>query len=56
VVGVPVIAPVEGFKLRPGGSDPETIEYVKGAVPPITDSMALYAVPTVALPAPQVPH
>ena len=28
VVVVPVISPVEGFKLNPSGKAPETIEYV----------------------------
>ena len=27
-VGVPVIAPVAGFNVKPAGSDPELIEYV----------------------------
>jgi hypothetical protein len=33
-VGVPVIAPVEVFKLNPVGSEPAETENVTGAVPP----------------------
>ena len=37
VVGVPEIAPVVEFKLRPGGSvpDPATMFQVSGGVPPL---------------------
>src|SRR5215831_16966193 len=35
-VGVPVIAPVEEFKVRPAGSDPLATENVNGATPPLT--------------------
>ncbi len=34
VVGVPLITPVDVFKLKPAGSDPAEIENVIGAVPP----------------------
>src|ERR1041385_6297199 len=47
VVGVPVIAAVVGFNVRPGGSEPVATEYVYGAVPPLTVIWPLYAVPTV---------
>jgi hypothetical protein len=36
VVGVPVIAPVVVFSVRPPGSEPEAIANVYGAVPPVT--------------------
>jgi hypothetical protein len=36
VVGVPVIAPVDGFSTSPGGSDPPMIENVYGGTPPFT--------------------
>ena len=36
VVGVPVIAPVAVFSVRPAGSAPEAIAKVYGAVPPVT--------------------
>jgi hypothetical protein len=44
-VGVPVIAPEEVFRTKPGGSDP-VIEYVYGDVPPVATSEELYATPT----------
>ena len=34
VVGVPVIAPVDGFSVNPGGSEPLVIENVYGETPP----------------------
>ena len=46
VVGVPEIAPVVGFSVSPGGSVPETIEYVYDPVPPVTFSAAEYDDPT----------
>jgi hypothetical protein len=47
VVGVPVIAPVVGFNVRPGGRAPVATENVYGPVPPVTVIWPLYAVPTV---------
>jgi hypothetical protein len=35
VVGVPVMAPVAGFRVRPGGRLPAVIENVNGACPPV---------------------
>jgi hypothetical protein len=35
-VGVPDIAPVEGSRARPVGSDPLVTDHVKGAVPPVS--------------------
>src|SRR5271166_3638177 len=35
-VGVPVMAPVEVFRVNPAGSVPLPIEKVYGAVPPVT--------------------
>ena len=46
-VGVPVMAPVVALKLRPGGSDPEAMLRVSGAVPPAGFKLAVYATPTV---------
>ena len=53
VVGVPVIAPVVGFKVNPGGSDPLVIENVYGGAPPVATSAELYATPTCPVPAGQ---
>ena len=47
--GVPLITPVEVFRLRPVGSVPAVIEYTYGAVPAGGASEALKAVPTVAV-------
>jgi hypothetical protein len=47
VVGVPVIAPVVAFSVRPGGSAPELTVNVYGARPPVTVIAELYGVPTV---------
>jgi len=43
--GVPVIAPVEEFRLSGLGSVPEVIDQVKGAVPPDSVRVWLYAMP-----------
>ena len=32
--GVPPIAPLEGFRVSPGGRDPEVKDHVYGAIPP----------------------
>jgi len=45
---MPEIVPALGFKDRPIGSDPETTENWYGVVPPLTETTALYAFPTVA--------
>ena len=55
MVGVPEIAPVP-LSVSPGGSVPDTNEYVYGAVPPVADMLAEYAVPAVPLPLPQLPQ
>jgi hypothetical protein len=47
-VGVPVIAPVDAFKLKPGGNVPVVTVHVSGATPPTDASVTEYAVPTVA--------
>ena len=39
-VGVPVIAPVEGASVKPGGSVPAETVQVNGAVPPSTLKMS----------------
>ncbi len=36
VVGVPVMAPVPVFRLRPAGRAPDVTAKVTGAVPPVT--------------------
>jgi hypothetical protein len=46
-VGVPVIAPVLRFSVRPLGSAPLLIEYVNVPAPPVTEIFWLYAEPTV---------
>jgi hypothetical protein len=40
VVGVPETTPVLAFSVRPGGNEPEEIEYVYGAVPPEVDNVS----------------
>jgi hypothetical protein len=45
-VGVPVIAPVDAFRLKPGGNAPELNVKLNGAVPPTTPMEELYGVPT----------
>src|SRR5262252_7593695 len=42
VVGVPVIAPVEAVRARPGGNAPATMDQEYGGVPPIACSVAEY--------------
>ena len=37
-VGVPVIAPVDAFSVKPGGKLPALIEYVNGPTPPVAVS------------------
>lgn len=46
VVGVPVIAPVEVFRVRPGGREPLPILNVYGGVPPEAAKADEYAMPT----------
>ena len=41
VVGVPVMAPVEGFSVKPAGSEPVMIEKVYGGTPPVATSAEL---------------
>jgi hypothetical protein len=40
-VGVPVMAPVEVFKVNPVGSEPLVIENVYGGTPPVATSAEL---------------
>ena len=40
-VGVPVMAPVEGFSVKPVGSEPLVMENVYGGTPPVTTSAEL---------------
>ena len=47
-VGVPVMAPVLALKLSPAGSVVGVTDHVNGPVPPVSLSVALYAVPAVA--------
>ena len=46
-VAVPVIAPVDGFRLAQPGSDPELMLHVYGRVPPLAPSVAEYGCPRV---------
>ncbi len=47
VVGVPLIAPVEAFRLSPPGRVPAETDQLYGAIPPVAASVWLYDVPTV---------
>ena len=47
VVGVPLITPVDGFRLNPPGKDPELIDHVNGEVQPAVASLSEYGTPTV---------
>jgi hypothetical protein len=40
-VGVPVMAPVDGFSVKPVGSEPLVIENVYGGTPPVATSAEL---------------
>lgn len=42
-VGVPLIAPFDGFSVKPVGSEPEVRLHVYGVVPPVAFSEAEYA-------------
>ena len=46
-VGVPVIAPVPAFSVKPVGREPVVIDQVTAPVPPVAPNVALYAEPTV---------
>jgi hypothetical protein len=46
MVGVPVIAPVEVFSVKPAGSEPLVIENVYGETPPVAMRAELYGTPT----------
>jgi hypothetical protein len=48
VVGVPVMDPVLGLRLRPAGRLPVVIAHVYGATPPLADKAAEYGWLTVA--------
>jgi hypothetical protein len=54
VVGVPLIASGEGLSVRPGGSEPLTIENMCGSTPPLAARPELYATATCAVTATQV--
>ncbi|MFZ0226274.1 MAG: hypothetical protein WAL41_04850 [Mycobacterium sp.] len=41
LVGVPVMAPVDGFNMSPGGSEPLMMENVYGGTPPVATSAEL---------------
>ena len=45
--GIPVIAPVTGFRVSPPGSAPGPIENVYGNTPPLPSNAELYDVPFV---------
>ena len=46
VLGVPVIAPLAGFTVKPPGKVPALTEYVYGLVPPAALQLPEYGVPT----------
>ncbi len=47
LVGVPLIAPVDAFSIKPGGSPPAlTDQLLYGGVPPLAVKVAEYGVPT----------
>jgi hypothetical protein len=54
VVGAPLIVSGEGLSVRPGGSEPLTIENMCGSTPPVAARPELYATPTWAVTATQV--
>ena len=47
MVGVPLITPLAGFRLRPAGSDPENSDQVKLPAPPVAVAVWEYAMLTV---------
>ena len=47
VVGVPLITPFAGLRLKPLGRFPENSDHVSGAVPPVADAVCEYGNPTV---------
>src|SRR5271154_6885538 len=49
VIGVPVMAPVEAFRLRPAGSVPIDMLHEYGLVPPAAARACEYGVPAVPL-------
>jgi hypothetical protein len=44
--GVPLITPLDAFKVKPDGSDPDVMANVIGAVPPVVWIVCVYAVLT----------
>ena len=48
-VGVPLIRPVVGFRIKDAGSAPELMDHEYGLVPPLAVSVCEYAAPTVPL-------
>ncbi len=48
VVAMPVIAPVDAFKLRPVGRAPLVMLQLYGSFPPVASRTAEYGIPTVA--------
>ena len=43
LVGVPVIAPVDPFNVKPAGTLPTIVAHVYGVVPPVATTFAEYA-------------
>ena len=41
VVGMPLITPVDAFRLKPTGSTPTVIDQVSGDLPPLAVSVVL---------------
>ena len=48
-VGVPVIEPLDGSKLKPSGSVPDSKDQLYGACPPLAVRRALYVLLTRAV-------
>ena len=51
--GVPEITPLAAFSVKPAGNDPDATVQVYGAVPPLTESVPVYAFCTEACGSPE---
>src|SRR5580704_5226394 len=45
-VGMPLIAPVEAFRVRPAGSEPALTDHVYGETPPVAETLVLSSEPS----------
>src|SRR5262249_39040106 len=48
VVGAPLIVPLDGFSVSPGGSCPVAVDHVRVPLPPCALKASVYGAPTVA--------